>query len=116
MNNFVGMDNVRFSEGELPFVYSDPMSDTLGASQDIELLPVSGVRVFDFSIPDDLAALQSIMQQVAFGYCKFDIFNLQFFSGKFLAFVAWTMYQRVPSRTAADAKMRSWNTCRRYDG
>lgn len=108
--------NARFASGELPFAYEDPyFAAKTKTRQEAEpaLAPVVGVKVFDFTKKSDIDEMQVIVQQVAWGYCRFEAFNLQYDGGAFRAFVVWTMYQRMPEQTVTGMKQRAWEVIRR---
>ena len=111
--------NVAFRDNDLPFAYRDPRQALLmGSTPEATptMSPLSGVKVFDFSNANDVEAMRELVQQVSWGYCRFEVFNLQFHLGVFKAFVVWTMYQKMPATEVKGMKQRAWEVIRRIHG
>lgn len=109
-------DHVKFGKNDVPLAYRDPFAAAQGKvrpDMEPDLAPIAGVKVFDFSKQDDINYLRLLVQQVAWGYCRFDVFSLQFSDGVFKAFVVWTTYQKMASADVNNMKQRAWDVIRR---
>jgi hypothetical protein len=108
--------HVKFNKGDVPFVYSDPFHAAqakVRPDAEPDLAPMAGVKVFDFSRAEDIEELRILVQQVAWGYCRFDVFSLQFSDGVFKAFVVWTLFQKMAVSEVNSMKQRAWEVMRR---
>lgn len=108
--------HVKFSKNDLPFAYNDPFRASQARTRpdaEPDLAPCAGVKVFDFSKQEDIDYLQLLVQQVSWGYCRFDVFSLQFSDGVFKAFVVWTLFQKMAVSDVNNMKQRSWDVLRK---
>jgi hypothetical protein len=104
-----------FSDGDLPLAYRDPYEQAKAIREEEAqptLAPLAGVRVFSLNNATDLSDLKAIVQQIAWGYGKFDLFQVQYEQTVFRVLAIWTLYQRMPATAVSGMKKRAWDTIR----